>query len=315
LVCLNFLQKWGKGRHGKQRYRCPNCEETRTKELRKAESESHRNLYYQWLMGKKTQAEIAEECRVDERTIRRWFAPFTSDEPQPKKISCRDKVIISDGYYVSFGAEVLIVQLTDNRPVAWHFTYRENFLTWLETFEKIEDTPFAMTSDGQKGMIKAAHTRWPKIIIQRCQFHVIHYVCLLLTKHPETRAAIDFKTLTKQIVKVKTKADLGAWLYNFKHWYQQYGEFLKERTYQELRTPTGRKRWHYTHGHLHTAFSHVKNAFPNLFQYLKYPEIPNTSNRIEGLNSLIRNQLLYHRGTNLSGQRQLIATFLRHRQR
>ena len=164
-------------------------------------------------------------------------------------------------------------------------------------------------------MLKAIQIRYPGVIIQRCQFHVIHQVNLLLTKHPETEAARKLKYLVNQIVQVKTKDDLKTWLLTYKSWYQKYQPFLKERTYQDMTTPTGRRRWHYTHGHLHASHSHLKNALPHLFQYLRFPEIPNTSNRIEGgINSQIQRHIDYHRGTKLLGRRQIIAALLKQKQ-
>jgi hypothetical protein len=193
----------------------------------------------------------------------------------------------------------------------------ENYHTWFICFNQIEDTPLAIVIDGKAGSIKAAKDRWPKIIIQRCQFHVIHYVSLLLAKHSEIQAARSFKSLVGKIVLVKTITDYQGWVKQLRRWYLLYGDFLIQRTYQEdSYTPTGRKKWHYTHGHLHAAFSHVKNAFPYLFQYLRYPQIPNTSNRVEGtINAFLQRKLDYHRGQNLQGQRQLIGAFLKLKQR
>ena len=169
--------------------------------------------------------------------------------------------------------------------------------------------------DGQKGMLKAIKTRYPGVIIQRCQFHVIHQINLLLTKHPETQAARELKPIVNQIAQVKTRDDLKLWLLMYKSWYQQYQLFLKERTYQEKLTPMGRHKWHYTHGHLHASHSHLKNALPNLFQYLRYKEIPNTSNRIEGgINAQIQRWIDYHRGTKLLQRRKIIALLLKRKQ-
>ena len=181
--------------------------------------------------------------------------------------------------------------------------------------KKISAFPCAIVCDGQKGMIKAIKLRWPGVIIQRCQFHVIHQVNILLTKYPETLAAQTFKKLVGSIILVKTKDDLKIWLIAYKQWYLEYKEFLKERTYQEGRTPTGRRKWHYTHGRLHAAHSHLKHAYPNLFQYIRFPQIPNTSNRIEGgINAQIQRHIDRHRGTTLFQRRQIIAAFLREKQ-
>ena len=164
-------------------------------------------------------------------------------------------------------------------------------------------------------MLKALRIRWPRVLIQRCQFHVIHQVNTLLTKHPELVPAQHFQELVGKIVRVKTRDDLKQWLTAYKQWHGHFGSFLKEKTYQQKLTPTGRPKWSYTHGRLHQAHSHLKNAFPNLFQYMKYPQIPNTSNRIEGgINAQIQRHIDFHRGTNLFQRRQIIAALLKQTQ-
>lgn len=244
-----------------------------------------------------------------------WFAPFRTQEIVSNTGVVSGEVFIIDGYYVQFGATVLIAQSSTNHVVDWLFTYAENFLTWLQLCEKISAFPFAIVCDGQKGMIKAIKLRWPGVIIQRCQFHVIHQVNILLTKYPETLAAQTLKEIVAEIVQVKTQQDLKIWLVQYKSWYTTYRSFLKEKTYQDARTPTGRQKWHYTHGRLHAAHSHLKHAFPNLFQYIRFPEIPNTSNRIEGgINAQIQRRIDQHRGTTLFQRRQIIAALLKQKQ-
>ena len=250
------------------------------------------------------------------QTLNNWFQPFRHEDILPDSLGCCDQVIIADGYYLHRFACVLIVILTNNQPVTWSFTHTESTSTWFDCFSRIKDTPLAIVLDGKAGIINAAKGRWPRIIIQRCQFHVIQYVNTLLTKHPESQAARDFKNLVGKITLIKTVEEWRCWVGEFKRWYLLYGDFLKERTYHESLTPTGRRKWHYTHGRLHAAFSHLKKAFPNLFQYLRHPEIPNTSNRIEGaINASLQRLIDAHRGLTIVGQKQLISAFLKSKQK
>lgn len=276
-------------------------------------TQNHFSLYLEWLTGRQTLSELARQHGITRQTLDNWFAPFRKEEILPDNIDCRGKVLIADGYFIHYHACILIIILSSNTPVTWLFTQLENYHTWFACFNQVKDTPLALVIDGKAGSIKAAKLRWPKIIVQRCQFHVIHYVATLLTKHPETQAARSFKSLVGKITGVKTTADWRGWVLELKHWHLLYSDFLVERTFQDNSfTPTGRKKWHYTHGRLHAAFSHIKNAFPYLFQYLKYPQIPNTSNRIEGgVNAHLQRALDFHRGQSLSSQRQLISAFLK----
>lgn len=294
------MQKWGSHRSGKAHYRCPSCGSNGTRLRADLTQKYHRQLYQKWLLSKLTLSDFGAQYKVTRRTLDRWFAPFRDEEIVPNSHLTQSDVIIIDGYYVEYGATVLIAQNPLNQVVGWHFTYTENSTTWSEFLNSISTFPMAVVCDGQKGMLKAIKLRYPGVIIQRCQFHVIHQINLLLTKHPETEAARKLKYLVNQIILVKNRDNLRNWLISYKSWYEQYQLFLKERTYQEKLTLTGRHKWHYTHSHLHASHSHLKNALPNLFQYLRFPQIPNTSNRIEGgINAQIQRLIDHHRGTKL----------------
>lgn len=309
------MQKWGKQNSGSQRYRCPRCGLNGVVQRVDLIQKYRKKLYEKWLLSKFTLTDFARKYDITRQTLDRWFSPFRDEEITPNPHSVQSDIFIIDGYYVENGATVLIAQNPQNRVVGWHFTYTENSNTWLSFLNSISSFPHAIVCDGQKGMLKAIQIRYPGVIIQRCQFHVIHHINLLLTKHPETEAARSLKSLVNHITRVQTKNDLKDWLLAYKVWYHQYKDFLKERTYQEELTPTGKRKWHYTHGHLHASYSHLKNALPNLFQYLRYREIPNTSNRIEGgINSLIQRHIDYHRGTKLLQRRQIIAALLKQKQ-
>lgn len=208
-------------------------------------------------------------------------------------------------------------QLNDDRPIFWNFTYAENEKTWDTFFSSIKDTPLCVVGDGQRGMFKAFRQRFPRVLFQRCQFHVIKYVNTKLTKNPESTPAIEFKKIVNSITTIRSASDQKQWLTVFKLWYQENKSYLEERTIHENSfTPKGRQRWSRTHDRLYSAYSHVKNAYPYLFTYLKNPNIPNTSNRVEGsINAELQRQIDAHRGKTLFGRRQIIGAVLKKKQR
>jgi|AntAceMinimDraft_18_1070375.scaffolds.fasta_scaffold77356_1 transposase-like protein len=165
-------------------------------------------------------------------------------------------------------------------------------------------------------MLKAIKQLFPRVIIQRCQFHVIKYCLAKLTRNPESIAGQILRLLVLDISKVKTKDDLDNWINDFKDWYFNYENFLNEKTYSKTRfTKTNHPRWHYTHKNLHACFSHLKNALPYLFQYINHPTIPNTTNQIEGgINSLLQEKLRNHRGLKLKKRIILTSYFLSSKQ-
>lgn len=309
------MQKWGKNRNGSVRFRCKFCSTSKTRKRDDLSEKYQFELFQKWLLGKLSKDEIAQKYSVNRKTLTRWFTPFWNKEPTPKQTNIANQVLIIDGKYVERNACVLLA--TCNKKIAsWHFSQRENYSSWRTFFDSFTHIPFAIVCDGQRGMLKAIKERFPGIFIQRCQFHVVQYCTTKLTKNPETIAAQNFRLLVLEISKIKNEEQLRSWLVKYKYWYQTHKEFLKEKTYQPYNlTPTGRPKWHYTHGRLHAAHSHLKNSIPNLFWYLRYPRIPNTTNFVEGaINSQMQEKLRFHRGLKLIKRRILIAHFLASKQ-
>ncbi len=309
------MQKWGKDARGKVRFRCKFCNVSKTRKRSDLSQKYQFELFHKWLLGKQSLSEISQEYGVTIRTLNNWFAPFWNLEPTPKQTNIADKILIIDGKYVEQNACVLLAACS-KKVASWHFSQRENYSSWLTFLSSFKQIPFAVVCDGQKGMIKAIKQRFPGVIIQRCQFHVIQYCTIKLTKNPESDVAQKLRFLVLQVSQIKTKEHLKSWLTDYKYWYTTNKDFIKEKTFQtENLTPTGRPKWHYTHGRLHAAHSHLKNSLPYLFRYLQHPEIPNTTNFVEGgINSLMQEKLRFHRGLSLSKRRILIAHFLSSKQ-
>lgn len=268
------------------------------------------------MLGKQSLTEIGLEYNVTNRTLINWFKPFWSEEPFPKIKNIANKTLIIDGKVVNKNSTVL-VGAVDKKVVFWLFVQRESYVTWRIFLSRFNHIPFAVVGDGQKGMSKAIREVFPRVIFQRCQFHVIKYCRLKLTQNPETVAAQELRILALQISKIKTKESLRIWLGKYKLWLQDHLEFVKEKTYPENSfTSTGRRRWHYTHKNLHASYSHIKNALPHLFRCLQHLRIPNTTNFVEGaINAPIQEKLRSHRGLQLPKRKILIAHFLSFKQR
>jgi len=310
------MQRWGFDARNKPRFRCRYCKHSTTWKRPDVTKKHLQKLFVTWLLGKQELAFYCKKYGVTRQTLYNWLQPFWLQEPTPVRTSFRNEVLIIDGKYVERNASVLVA-CTTRKVVSWQFTQRENNATWLAFLSTLRHIPLAIVCDGQRGMLRAIAERYPRVIIQRCQFHVIHYCLLKLTKKPETKAAQELRCIIIKISQIKTKRQFSYWLGDYISWRKTYDLFLKERTYQtDNLTPTGRPKWHYTHGRLHAAHSHLKNALPNLFQYLRYPQIPNTTNFVEGaINSQMQEKLRFHRGLNLTKRRILIAYFLASKQR
>jgi transposase-like protein len=267
------------------------------------------------LLKKQSKTQLAQKHKINRKTLIRWFNPFWQFEPQSKLVNVRNKVVVLDAKFTGKNV-VVLVGCCETKVCHYSFAQRENFDSWSIYLSSFNQSPLAAVVDGKRGLKKALETKFPDIIIQRCQFHVMKYILTKLTKKPKAPAAQELKELTLLISRIKTKNDLRQWLGQYKLWWQTYHKFVKEKTYSETQlTKTGRRKWHYTHGRLHAACSHLKNAFPNLFKYLLHPQIPNTTNIVEGsINAKIADLIHLHRGLNSEKKQVLTATFLASKQ-
>lgn len=149
----------------------------------------------------------------------------------------------------------------------------------------------SITTDGHKSTLKAIKKSIPDITVQRCLVHIQRMCLLWLTRYPKHIAGQELRAMVLLLLKIKTENDRLFWMQNFNRWHQQYNQYLNEKTYHP---DCG--RFSYTHKLLRRTYQTIKRALPNMFHYLKDPDIPNTTNGIEGYFSHLKNHLDIHRG-------------------
>lgn len=273
------------------------------------------------MSGKNELEYFANKYSVTTRTLHNWFKDFWAEEIQPKNLSISNQIIIIDGFILE-ERTVLLLAKTKTKVVGWKFVKRETYLNWKAFFSQLKGHPDAIVCDGQKGMLKAIKEVFPRVIIQRCQFHILQRSRILLTRNPETIAAIELKKIVEVIPKIQTRKQLKIFLENYLNWRSQYDEYLKEKTYYEFDTEyiyknftKGKRKWFYTHKRLRGAVYQIKTALPNLFCYLNNKNIPNTTNHVEGgINSHLKLLLRLHRGLAIEKRKYLVANFLSRKQ-
>jgi transposase-like protein len=171
-------------------------------------------------------------------------------------------------------------------------------------------TPAYAVVDGHQGLRRAILERWPKILIQRCHAHVLREMRGFLTLNPKLKASIDLRILVEDLRCIKTRRQKRRWVHRLYRWRRKYESFLKEKT----NTPDG--HWRFTHRRLRRARSHIVNALPDLFRYIRDHRVPKTSNQLEGgVNSPIKDLVRKHRGFATYKKLVLAAQYLKKRGR
>ncbi|MFH1712793.1 MAG: transposase [Candidatus Jacksonbacteria bacterium] len=185
----------------------------------------------------------------------------------------------------------------------YSLTDRENFESFFSDLEQLKVSGLqvdSITSDGQKGLIKAVKQIFPQAIHQRCVIHVQRMSLNYLTRFPKTEAGKMLRILVVKLHEIKSYQRRDIWIKLFNRWCEEYDDFLKEKS----ESPSGRK-W-YTHKLLRRTRSLIKNALPNLFHYVDDSKIPKSTNGLETRFSYLKNNLKIHRGLTKKNRRNFI---------
>lgn len=149
----------------------------------------------------------------------------------------------------------------------------------------------SITTDGHKSILKAIRKSCPEVVVQRCLVHIQRMCLLWLTRFPKHSAGIELRRLVLLLLQIKTDNDRLYWTQTLAQWYVRHKEYLQQKT---IHQQTG--RYWYTHKLLRRSYFTIRRALPNMFQYLSNPDIPRTTNSLEGFFSHLKNHLDLHRG-------------------
>lgn len=148
-----------------------------------------------------------------------------------------------------------------------------------------ELSPISATIDGNKHLIKILRTLWPKIIIQRCLVHIQRQGLMWCRINPKRTDAKRLREIFLQVTSIDNKADRDRFLAQVNQWEQKYGHRIASLP------ETG---WVFSD--LKRARSMLLSALPDMFHYLDDPNIPKSTNALEGYFSRMKQKYLQHRG-------------------
>lgn len=248
--------------------------------------------------------ELANETGKSISTLQRIFKSFMGYPPLPKPRPNNNCHLTIDGthfrnnfcvlvYYDSGLKKKQYFRVVDQE--CWY-----NYMTDLEYLKQVELNVVSITSDGQKGLIKAVKDVFPKAIHQRCIIHIQRMALIYLTRNPKTEAGVTLRYWVRKLHLIENCEQKNYWLSQFNGWCRKYESFLKERSMSF----SGR-RW-YTHKLLRRTRSLVKNALPNMFHYLDNSNIQKSSNGLETQFSYLKNTLKIHRGLSKENRESFI---------
>lgn len=179
---------WGK-QDGKKRFKCRNCNKVFYWTNKGASKNQKLKLFKKWVIGKATLNELANETGKSISTLQRIFKIFMDYPPLPKPAPNGNCHLTIDGTHFKNNFCVLVYY--DNRPKkrqyfrvvdqeCWY-----NYMTDLEYLKQVGLNVVSITSDGQKGLIKAVKDVFPEATHQRCIIHIQRMALIYFNQIPE----------------------------------------------------------------------------------------------------------------------------------
>lgn len=229
---------------------------------------------------------MAEKYGKSERWIRQQLDEFKVAE-QP--VEPCDIVIVADMTFVRKSFGVCIIRAPRlKKNLAWKMSLTENAAIYHRLRFEVEKKGFeiqAAVIDGRPGIINV----FGGVPVQLCHFHQIQIMTRYLTTRPKLAAGQSLRHIALKITK-SSEDEMNRFLAD---WYQQWHDFLKEKTFNPIT-----RRWFFTHRRLRSAYHSICRNLPFLYTYQKYPElnIPNTTNSLDGYISHLKDKLRIHRG-------------------
>jgi hypothetical protein len=300
--------RWGK-RDGKQRYKCSNCGILYTHSSKLVSKSNRFSWFKLWVSGRQTIRQLQKISSYSERTLKRYFYQYLSAAPV-FNIKASEKVnLLIDGTY--FSNNLCLILYRDN-TIKYTQLYRLSDGEWFEEIKEDLDNLFklglqieSITCDGHKALLKAIKKTSSKVILQRCLVHIQRMCRIWLTIRPKSQAGNDLRLLVNKLHRIRNHEHRDYWLVSLVKWYNQYEEYLKEKSYSQQ---TG--RYWYKHRMVRRSFSVIRKALPDMFHYLDNERIPKSTNGLESFFGHLKSHLTVHRGLSREHRKSFIRWYL-----
>jgi len=222
-----------------------------------------------------------------QRIINCWLAK----EPPKLTIDYSSiKHVMLDATYFK-NAKLCLIVLMDHeskKPIYWDIISKENYGSVKEILIKLKEfglSPVSFATDGLLSTIKAIQNIYPNIIIQRCMTHIIRQSLSWLRTYPKSDIGKELKTIVKTIGKIKSKEEQELFIDRYFKWFNANREFIDNHNKAVIADKD-----------LKRTTSLLNNAISNMFHYINNPDIPYTTNALEGFFKHLKGKYRMHNG-------------------
>jgi len=243
-------------------------------------------LWDLYVHNKQTYQELASKYGKSTRWIQQKLDKHMISNRQ---IAPQNTSLVIDTIY--FGRKFGIIVFrspTLKKNLVWYVVKKESVEDYEKGIGVLISAGFRITGatvDGKPGVLKQLQQLG--LPVQMCQFHMQQIVTRYTTRRPKLPAGRELREIALRI----TRTDQASFEYWLNQWHTKWKNFLNEKSWDEEE-----RRWWFTHKRLRQAYRSLVKHLPYLFIYHHYPDMPNTTNSLDGSFSHLRDKLRLHRG-------------------
>lgn len=300
--------KWGK-QNQKQRFKCKSCGLLFTRRNQVVKEKNQFIWFKKWVLHRQTFAYLSSESGYSRRTLKTYFHNYLSKAPTLPLYPSERLNLLIDGTY--FSNDICLIVYRDNTikfTQLYRLTSGEYYDEIREDIENLLQLNIhieSITCDGHRAILKAIKLSCKEVILQRCVVHIERECKIWLTTNPKSIAGSELLRIIKKLSLIKQHHQSHEWIMEVYNWHERHKDFINEKSYS-LST----QRYWFKHKLVRKAFVHIKNALPNMFQYLFNDRVPKSTNGLESFFGHLKSHLLLHRGLTKEHRKNFIKWYL-----
>ena len=277
--------------NGRQRWFCHTCQQSFHWDNRHAKRGRKKIWFERWIIEGYSVRQLCQHSGHSRDKLYQIINYWLARSPDPDHRSLGGYAyVIFDGTFLH--RPVSIIVLMDgatNRVISGKYGVSENSTTDLAAFfESLTVralSPESCTTNGNPQVIKMVRRLWPGIIIQRCLVHVQRQGLMWCRRYPRRVDATMLRDIFRQVTTIRTIDERNEFVTSVGQWEEKYGRYIATQP-ERGRVFSDIKR----------ARSMLLKALPDMFHYLDNPNIPATTNSLEGYFSRLKDHYRCHRG-------------------
>lgn len=300
--------RWGY-QNNKQRFKCKQCGLLFNRQNESVKRKNQFVWFEKWVLHRQTTLYISKQSDYSLRTIKTLFHYYLKRPPVLSIYPGEKLNLLIDGTH--FSNNICLIVYRDNAikfTQLYRLTDGEYYSEIKEDLENLLQLGIqieSITCDGHKSILKAVKVVCKEVILQRCVVHIQRECRTWLTTKPKSVPGLSLLLIVNQLHLVKSHHQCQQWIKDIYDWHTLHKNYIQEKTFS-----ADTKRYWFKHKLVRRAFVHIKNALPNMFEFLFNHRVPKSTNGLESFFGHLKSHLLMHRGLTKEHRKNFIKWYL-----